>query len=579
MPRFITIQPRVFVLCAVLNLIASAGEVGASWDLPSAEETGIVPRIGSFSFDESGSFDVVQGERITLRFSRDGFRFDSIDVVDGAFRHTHGEIGGTHCPTDSYGISGAFVAPSRAEGTIIYARACQVRSVRLFVAEICAEPECIEVSSIPELRVAIVEADVGAAIRLAPGVYTVSETIDIARDDLTVEGSGNKATKIRLAENSHEPLFVIGEPTPFAPTITRRNITLRNLVLDGTWELQSDSSHCPGQLPECSNAPRECSCTEGREFLRNNCVTVRQATDVLLEDLVVESCASGGIIAEQQVQRLQIRRVEASKNRFDGVAWDGDISGSFIVDSVLHSNLAAGLSLDLGPRGNQFVNLEIRDNGRAGVFVSDSDGNHFENCDFSRNGEDGVFVRNGDAPGADSRDNIFEGCRFVANERNGFWLVGDDSVGNKIEGSEFRCNGDEALVHPEGVPVDGENRVLECLCKATEDAACLGSSRFSVSVDWRAFDNSAGPGKVVNASDDSAVFWFFNRRNWELDVKLIDGCDFNGHFWVFGSASTDVSYTITVLDTETGQFKQYSNPLGNQAAAITDTEAFQACEE
>ena len=78
-------------------------------------------------------------------------------------------------------------------------------------------------------------------------------------------------------------------------------------------------------------------------------------------------------------------------------------------------------------------------------------------------------------------------------------------------------------------------------------------------------------------TDDSGLFFFFADDNWELLAKVLNACDFNNHYWVFSAATTNVEYTLTVTDTETGVTKAYFNPLGATAAAVTDTAAFQAC--
>ncbi|MEE8522333.1 MAG: hypothetical protein V3T72_00245, partial [Thermoanaerobaculia bacterium] len=79
------------------------------------------------------------------------------------------------------------------------------------------------------------------------------------------------------------------------------------------------------------------------------------------------------------------------------------------------------------------------------------------------------------------------------------------------------------------------------------------------------------------SSQDSGLFWFFDPDNWEMMIKVLDGCGFNDHFWVFASATTNVEYTLRVTDTQTGVMKEYFNPLGNAAPAITDTGAFATC--
>ena len=109
------------------------------------------------------------------------------------------------------------------------------------------------------------------------------------------------------------------------------------------------------------------------------------------------------------------------------------------------------------------------------------------------------------------------------------------------------------------------------------DAVLLQQDRFAVTVSWRNAANETGTGTLAVRSDDSAVFWFFTEVNWELMVKVVNGCAFNQHFWVFSAATTDVEYTLTVTDTVTGAVATYRNALGNAAAAVTDTSAFATC--
>ena len=103
-------------------------------------------------------------------------------------------------------------------------------------------------------------------------------------------------------------------------------------------------------------------------------------------------------------------------------------------------------------------------------------------------------------------------------------------------------------------------------------------NRFMVQTSFRDFTDRADSGRLVNArSGDSALFWFFEEDNWEVMVKVLDGCAINGHFWVFAAATTDVQYELVVTDRFTSNEETYFNPLGNQAPAITDTVAFGTC--
>jgi hypothetical protein len=59
----------------------------------------------------------------------------------------------------------------------------------------------------------------------------------------------------------------------------------------------------------------------------------------------------------------------------------------------------------------------------------------------------------------------------------------------------------------------------------------------------------------------------------ELVIKALDGRAVDGKFWIFYGALSDVHYTITVTDTQTGAVKTYTNPSG-QLASVADTSAF-----
>ena len=127
-------------------------------------------------------------------------------------------------------------------------------------------------------------------------------------------------------------------------------------------------------------------------------------------------------------------------------------------------------------------------------------------------------------------------------------------------------------------PVQTARTTAPAPCLGGSEALCLGDSRFEISVAWEDFDGDTGQGQVVDfGTDDSGLFYFFGADNWEMLVKVIDGCESNGRYWVFAGATTNVAYTLKVVDTETGEMKTWTNPLGTSADAITDTSAFATC--
>jgi photosystem II stability/assembly factor-like uncharacterized protein len=108
----------------------------------------------------------------------------------------------------------------------------------------------------------------------------------------------------------------------------------------------------------------------------------------------------------------------------------------------------------------------------------------------------------------------------------------------------------------------------------SEVSLCLNGGRFRVSVTWRAVHlGTSGVGHPVPIADDTGSFWFFGPANLELMIKVLDGRGFNGHFWVFFGALSDVEYEITVTDTANGTARTYRNEQGT-LASVADTSAF-----
>lgn len=119
-------------------------------------------------------------------------------------------------------------------------------------------------------------------------------------------------------------------------------------------------------------------------------------------------------------------------------------------------------------------------------------------------------------------------------------------------------------------------------CTEGPGVVCLGEGgRFQVRTQWRDFGGGTGFGRQVFLTEpgvarsrSSGLFYFFSPTNWELLLKVLDGCDMNGYFWVFSCATTNVGYTVTVTDKQTGAVRTYENPLGRAADALYDVQAF-----
>ena len=119
------------------------------------------------------------------------------------------------------------------------------------------------------------------------------------------------------------------------------------------------------------------------------------------------------------------------------------------------------------------------------------------------------------------------------------------------------------------------SQIGSCVPDAT--TLCLmENDRFKVEIDWST-GPSGGPGQILSSGANSGLFYFFDPDNWEILVSVLNGCQFNDHFWVFAAGATDLGWELTVEDTVTGENRVWDNPLGAPAAAITDTQAFATC--
>ncbi|MCP4658411.1 MAG: hypothetical protein GY856_23600, partial [bacterium] len=114
-------------------------------------------------------------------------------------------------------------------------------------------------------------------------------------------------------------------------------------------------------------------------------------------------------------------------------------------------------------------------------------------------------------------------------------------------------------------------------CVGGAETLCLNHQRFEVRAAWRNFRGETGSARAVRLTGDTGYFWFFNRDNVEMVIKVLDACGLNERFWVFAGGLTNVEVEITVTDTSTGAETTYVNPQGTPFQPIQDTAAFATC--
>lgn len=125
----------------------------------------------------------------------------------------------------------------------------------------------------------------------------------------------------------------------------------------------------------------------------------------------------------------------------------------------------------------------------------------------------------------------------------------------------------------------------QAACLPSSTQLCLLQGRFAATLKWS--DGGAGglrdafvaTPKTDSGGSASGLFYFYDQDpdNWEVLVKMIDGCRTNGRFWTLVSASTGFRWRLEVVDTSTGTSRIYEHPLDGLASGVSDFAAFSMC--
>jgi hypothetical protein len=121
-------------------------------------------------------------------------------------------------------------------------------------------------------------------------------------------------------------------------------------------------------------------------------------------------------------------------------------------------------------------------------------------------------------------------------------------------------------------------------CNPDATTVCLLNDRFRVKIDYvNPFSNPPNqPGTFLAArllqgaqNPDTALFGFSSAQAVEVVVRVQDTRPFAQRFDVYYGGMTDVAYTVTVTDTQTGTTRQYTNNAGHVGGGV-DRNSFPA---
>ena len=113
------------------------------------------------------------------------------------------------------------------------------------------------------------------------------------------------------------------------------------------------------------------------------------------------------------------------------------------------------------------------------------------------------------------------------------------------------------------------------ICVSNDTTLCLLQNRFRLTATIST-GNQTLPGQAGKIGSESGSFSRFGTSNVEMLIKVLDGRPLNTFYWVVVTPSTNVGYTLTVTDTQTGRVKTYSSPVTNFPPPVFDTVAFSA---
>lgn len=273
----------------------------------------------------------------------------------------------------------------------------------------------------------------GGTVNIPAGLFDCRSSIIINHSHIRLIGAGKQNTILRLADQVHAPLLIVGEPTikmdengNYVTTNRVEDVQISDLTLDGNRLNHDEKKECGENI--CAGDPTG---------VRNNGITIRGATNVLIKNITAHSFISGGLVTEKYCRGINIQNFESFDNFFDGLAGYQTENSEFS-DLDLHDNLGAGLSIDIDFNHNLIRDSQLHDNHDVGIFARNLRENHFLRVSIQRSGNHGVFLAAAEAANSCAIANIFEDVQINSSKFAGLRL-NNGCPGNKIIGTSNLC--------------------------------------------------------------------------------------------------------------------------------------------
>lgn len=257
------------------------------------------------------------------------------------------------------------------------------------------------------------------AILLAPGSYSVSDTLVISQSNVSIYAPAGAT--LSLADHINKPVISVGSQEE-TPSYTVENIRISGITIDGNKANQDSEFH------------------GDKEWIRNNGIDVRAVYRLTIENCVSRNNRSGGLVISWGSADIHVVNSEFDDNYFDGIACYAS-RRIYTSNSSMKNNNSAGISLDNGVSECLFSNCILDGNGDVGIFCRFADEIRLSGCTVKNSGSWAVFLGHDDGNNG-VHDVMFTGCQFLDNQGGLLLSSSDESQSShtSITGSVFRGN-------------------------------------------------------------------------------------------------------------------------------------------
>lgn len=100
---------------------------------------------------------------------------------------------------------------------------------------------------------------------------------------------------------------------------------------------------------------------------------------------------------------------------------------------------------------------------------------------------------------------------------------------------------------------------------------CLHDGKFLV---WGEIALKRTSGRMLPGTDQGGILYAFSEDNPELLVKVLDGCDYNQHWWVFIGSATDQEFFVLVKHVPSDETRSFRSDEESALLGMAKTDVW-----